>query len=335
MISKGCSTFMGTLCQQAEALWREQAVSWPLLSEGISRLAEAWTRSYELDGLRITAQNNPARAVSAGARVDAAAIAARPCFLCALNRPPEQRSISFGEGWVVLCNPAPIFNPHFVVARTAHEPQRIGDSVELMLDLAGAFEGRYTLFYNGPHCGASAPDHLHVQAVRAAAMPFEAQLLSYLCGRSSPAGEWIEWLHSEPVRVGVTSEGRLPTVVLTGPDKGLLAKVITDVVSMIGDVHPAEPEPMLNAFAVRQDDRWVFYLFPRAAHRPAVYGTGPEELLISPGSVDLGGLLIVPRPEDFDRLEAQQIQSLLTEVVLSADCFARLRERLAAWSPAL
>ena len=113
-----------------------------------------------------------------------------------------------------------------------------------------------------------------------------------------------------------------------------LAEALERVIGLVGEVRPAEPEPMLNLFAAYAEGRWISWLFPRAAHRPGVYGHGPDDYLISPGGVDLAGVLIAPRPGDCDRLEAATIESILSEVLLSPGAFARLRDRLVDQTPA-
>lgn len=319
-------TSTGPLPEQIEALWRRQADEWPRLAKGLAALRAARVRSLSRNGAQLRVQCNPARIVSTGAKMDAASIAARPCFLCPANLPPEQLAVPWGDDWLILCNPAPIFDPHFVISRNCHEPQRIGAALGVVLDLSRDLAGAYTVFYNGPRSGASAPDHIHIQAVRADVLPFEVELID---GLSAGAG-WIETLRDRPARLAVTREGRRPAVALTGGDRAALIAAVEDVVRVLGDVHPTEPEPMLNLFARHTGQGWLVYLFPRYAHRPACYGTGPGQFVISPGSVDLGGVMIAPRPEDFERLTAEQAVALLDEVLLPPDLFARVRKRLAA-----
>jgi hypothetical protein len=270
-------------------------------------------------------QCNAARIVSTGAKIDAASIAARPCFLCPANLPVEQLGLAYGDRWLILSNPAPIFDPHFTISSTRHEPQRIMPLTGTILDLARDLAGAYTVFYNGPKCGASAPDHVHMQAIKAGVLPFERELLGELYAREG----WIEWLRDHPVRVGVTRAPRRPAIILAGRDRDELVTALTAVVERLGEVHPADPEPMLNLFAVYSPEVWLVYVFPRFAHRPACYGTGPGQFVVSPGSIDLGGVLIAPRPEDFERLTPEVAGGILEEVLLPQDRFTQLREALA------
>ena len=147
-----------------EDFLREQCAEWPLAGRNFGALEGVEVRRVEMPGWTLKVQFNPARIVSSGAKVDARSLAERPCFLCEANRPAEQRGLEWGDGrYTVLVNPFPIFPRHLTIPATAHTPQRIKGRVADMLRLAGELEG-YTVFYNGPRCGASAPDHMHFQA---------------------------------------------------------------------------------------------------------------------------------------------------------------------------
>ena len=355
-------TTPGGLARQMATLWERQAADWPMLAAGITGLRQSQTRSFNVGGSHVIAQCNPCRIRSASAKTDPSSIAARPCFLCPDNLPDAQHGITYHDNWLILCNPAPIFEPHFTIASIAHEPQCAGPAIGTMFDLVRDLEGAYTVFYNGPRCGASAPDHPHVQATPAGAMPFETELAAELCSPHD-RGEtrWLEWIRTGPVRVGTSRASRRPVVVLISSEKKTLINTLEEVIEALaaeplavtnitpkrrvsekaceenkrqhlchGQIRPAAYEPMFNLFATFVEDRWIAWLFPRAAHRPAVYGDGPDDYLISPGAVDLAGVVIVPRCPDFDRLDAPAIQLILGEVLLSPGAFARLRDRLAA-----
>jgi hypothetical protein len=167
-------TFPGSLSEQLAALWARQAAKWPRLADGLAALRSARVRSFEVGGSTILAQCNPARIVSTRARLDPASVAARPCFLCPASLPAEQLAIAYRDEWLMLCNPAPIFDPHFVISNIRHEPQRILPVIDVVLDLARDLAGEYTIFYNGPRCGASAPDHVHLQAIKGGVLPFSS-----------------------------------------------------------------------------------------------------------------------------------------------------------------
>lgn len=314
----------GSLSEQMTALWSRQAAEWPRLAQGVANLRAARIRTFAARGATLKIQSNPARIVSTGAKIDAASIAARPCFLCPANLPVEQLAIAYVDKWLILCNPAPILEPHFVISSTLHEPQRTHTAAGVVLDLARELSGQYTVFYNGPASGASAPDHLHVQAVKTGVLPFETEMMTELARSTG----WIEWLQGEPVRTGLTRKGRRPAVVMQSGTRDELLAAIEKIVNLLAEVRPAEPEPLLNLFALHSADGWLVYVFPRSAHRPASYGQGPGQFIVSPGCVDLGGIIIAPRPEDFDRLTADVAAGLLDEVLLPPEPYAQLRAKI-------
>ncbi len=317
------------LAQQMASLWRHQAADWPMMKAGLDGLRRSLSRSFDVGGSQVLAQCNPARIASAGAKVDAASLAARPCFLCGKNRPSEQESIAYRDGWVILCNPMPIFDPHFTVVSEKHVPQRILPALPTMLSLARDTGGRYTVFYNGPLCGASAPDHLHVQASPFGASPFEAELDRELRGQGDGNGQgWIEWLGTAPVRLGVSRPSHRPTVFFIGHDEAALRESVVRSIEALGSIHPTSPEPMLNLFVAFANDRWIIWYYPRRAHRPSCFGHGPDHFLISPGAADLAGVMILPRSTDFERLTAGDVAKVFEEVLLSPEAFARFRDRL-------
>ena len=277
------------------------------MAKGVECLANAEVREVRHGGLRCKLQWNPGRAVSASAKVDAKSIAARPCFLCEKNRPAEQRGVDAGDGYVFLCNPMPIFNPHFTVPTLDHQPQRIDACLTKMLELAERLSGRFTVFYNGPKCGASAPDHLHLQAGPLGATPFEEPLIADAPG-------FIDWSVKGDVSVGLTAEPAPPAIVIAGTDRSAVLARVAKTLATLAEHFPADPEPMLNALALHTDDKMQVVLFPRTAHRPTHFGTAPGQILVSPGLVDMLGLLITPRREDFDQLDGEAVAKIYLEV---------------------
>lgn len=297
------------LADRLDRLWREQLTEWPLLARGAASITDAETRAVQVGAAAITLQWNPARAVSAGARIDAASIARRPCFLCNHNRPPEQRAVELDERWWVLCNPAPILAPHHVVISTRHEPQRVAGSIAPLVTLAGDLADGFTAFYNGPTSGASAPDHLHLQAVPSDQLPFERDVLV----RLDEPGQ-VDWRAVGPARIGLTLRPPYRAVLVSAEDRAGLATGIHTALATLAAVAPADPEPALNLFTRVTAGRWLAWLFPRGAHRPARYGHEPGQVLVSPGAIDMAGMLITPRREDFDGLTARDLEEIFTQV---------------------
>lgn len=236
-----------------QAFIERQLAAWPEAAERFKALERVEVKT--VGGYRV--QFNPARAVSTAAKVDAASIAARPCFLCASNRPPQQMALDW-EDMEILINPFPIFPNHLTIVAKEHTPQSMLGRVEQMRRLSRELPG-YTVFFNGARCGASAPDHMHLQAVPSRYMRIPRRFFSYTL---RPAPFSVE-----------------------------------------------EIDPMVNMVCT---DGSVTVI-PRRRHRPACYG----EMLVSPAAIDLCGTLISVRREDFDRLDASMIDSILREVTFS------------------
>ena len=262
-----------------ETFFEEQLREWPLAHDNHDALTRAWSRELTSDKLAIPlrVQYNPARIVSTGASIDKASIAARPCFLCAKNRPAEQRAIPLNEDFEWLVNPFPILPHHYTIAAKEHRPQRILDAYDAMIQATQALPEEYIVFYNGPKCGASAPDHLHLQAGM-----FDCQLLT--------ANYPYKTLLADSKESFLTIYDSLP-------------------------VTNGEDEPRMNVIAYRKGEAVSLIVIPRRAHRPHCYtAEGDNHYLISPGALDMGGLIVTPRREDYDRLTASKALDILCEV---------------------
>ncbi|MDE7407598.1 MAG: DUF4922 domain-containing protein [Muribaculaceae bacterium] len=254
----------------------QQLESWPLARRNHEALSGIEERTLNIDGYTYRLQHNPARAVSSGAKVDAASVAARPCFLCAANRPPEQTSIAVGE-YDILVNPFPIFPNHLTIAHTKHTPQSIAGRLCHMMALAYELEG-FTVFYNGPCCGASAPDHQHFQAVPSKYLPI-----------------W-EW-----------NDAPFAVTTLHGNDFAILTQQF-EAATGAGD---NDAEPPINVLCRRAANNDIsIKIIHRRAHRPTVY----PRMMVSPGAIDMAGVLVLPVKADFENMSAQLLRQILDDV---------------------
>lgn len=297
--------------------FRSQLAVWP----------DAESRFAALEGVEVrqlgslSVQYNPARMVSTGAKVDKAAIAHRPCFLCKQNRPAVQQELPFEEGFEVLVNPFPILPKHVTVPARRHRPQTILDNYGTLFRLASCYEG-LLFFYNGPKCGASAPDHLHFQGGDGSAVPLVRDWEKWSAGLREVARLDAESTLS-------TIEGYpFPTLVISSCDEEKAASLFRRVCAALPCRHD-DTEPMMNVLAWKADGKVITVVLPREKHRPACYNAADEsQMLISPGALDMAGLVITPRKEDFERLTADRLVSVVGEVALSADAFERVLHRL-------
>ncbi|MDD2327303.1 MAG: DUF4922 domain-containing protein [bacterium] len=270
-----------------EDLFSAQKEKWPQLRDAVERLAQVRERSFLWgDDFRVRLQFNPSRMISAAARLESEEISRRPCFLCAANRPTLQRGIPFLEKYVILCNPFPILHNHLTIPLHSHVPQRIGKKTGEMLALAEQLPD-YVVFYNGPACGASAPDHYHLQA-------------------GLKMTELLQGDHELRSCMMIESESRSEA-----------EELFEDVYSYLRQRQPDREEPMINLIAFISGDRYHLHLFPRKAHRPRQYNeTGSRQLLISPGALDMAGVMITVREEDFNKLEQHDIEDIYSQVSL-------------------
>jgi hypothetical protein len=329
---------MRDLAAEAKKLLEEQKREWPLLRDNVAALGSVQTRAIEVDDFVLKVQFNPARLTSTAAKTDATSIRGRKCFLCDANRPPEQRSIAFGENYKVLCNPFPIFPEHFTITHHEHRPQRIDQAFGDLLDLAQAMQSRYTVFYNGPRCGASAPDHLHFQAGDRGFMTIEGEY-DRLKGEPIVRFDTLEAEYTarnvkpiaktRDIAVFAPKSSR-PFIGLESSDRDGLVYAFGNLSLRLNRIARAPDEPMMNVLTWYEPDGWRVIVFPRLKHRPSFYfAEGDEKILLSPASVDLGGVSIVPLEHDFHKLDRAHLEQMLREVMLPADAFASLSDELA------
>jgi ATP adenylyltransferase/5',5'''-P-1,P-4-tetraphosphate phosphorylase II len=241
--------------------------------------------------------------------------------LCKENRPKEQDAIAFGEDFLILVNPFPIFKTHFTISCNSHIDQRFIPNVQSLLELARAMEG-FTVFYNGPECGASAPDHLHFQAGENGFMPIgeEFNRLKSTARKLFSGAETQVWAFDNYLR-------KMISVETSSLEEGL--RIIDIYYTHFQAMQPEKMEPMMNALCSFSEEKWTIHLFPRKAHRPThFYEEGEKQILISPGSVDFGGVFILPRREDFDKITKEDIANILEQVCVDQDTFLELIEKI-------
>jgi hypothetical protein len=289
-------------------LFHAQLRDWELAAKNYGQLGKVLTRSIGFAGFDILVQFNPERIRSSAAKVDAKSIGDRPCFLCAQNRPPEQRGVPFSGEMTVLVNPYPIFDRHITITSEFHIPQRIRNSFSEMLELAKALP-EYVIFYNGPQCGASAPDHLHFQAGNRGFMPVEKDF----------SGGRLAQMISSKAGIGIWKwNGYLRTLLtLTGSDPVTLSSLLISILDNFSGFKPNLPEPMLNILAYFDSGSWIIHIFPRKVHRPKqFFAEGNDQILLSPAAVDLGGVLITPREEDYKKITRTDVVDIFHQVCL-------------------
>ncbi len=292
--------------QQANALFDEQMHSWPLAAKNFSDLSNVQTKTFDFDGFSVKVQFNPARIVLSGAKTDAKTIATRRCFLCAENRPAEQRGITCGD-YEILVNPFPIFRRHFTLPRVAHEPQQIAPYFSDLLFFARALN-ESVVFYNGPCCGASAPDHMHFQAG-------EKEFLPLLRDFENLKNR-VELVERTGLATTSVLRDYLRTVFcIEGRREDALQIAFLNLYNHL----MTEPlvEPMMNIVASYDDERWRIFVFPRVRFRPWQYDAEDDRrLLISPGTVEMSGIFVTPLREHFERITKDDVADIYAQISL-------------------
>ena len=257
-------------------------------------------------------QFNPARIVSTGAKIDKKTLGERPCFLCDKNRPKEQMSQQIDERFHLLVNPFPILPVHFTIPARKHQPQAIYKNYGEMHRFL-SLHSELMVFYNGPKCGASAPDHLHFQAGTSGILPLQANWQ-----RLSRNLTDIISLNDEE-KIAVVRDFIVPAFVIISKseesDETLFHRLYKSM-PMRGD----ETEPMMNIIAWRKEDEYISVVIPREKHRPEAYfAEGDAHVMISPGALDMSGLIITPREEDFHKLTEESATTILQECGISTE----------------
>ena len=257
-------------------------------------------------------QFNPARIVSTGAKIDKKTLGERPCFLCDKNRPKEQMSQQIDELFHLLVNPFPILPVHFTIPARKHQPQAIYKNYGEMHRFL-SLHSELMVFYNGPKCGASAPDHLHFQAGTSGILPLQANWQ-----RLSRNLTDIISLNDEE-KIAVVRDFIVPAFVIISKseesDETLFHRLYKSM-PMRGD----ETEPMMNIIAWRKGDEYISVVIPREKHRPEAYfAEGDAQVMVSPGALDMSGLIITPREEDFHKLTEESATTILQECGISTE----------------
>jgi len=311
------------------AFFDDQLKRWSQAADNYKRLEESLSRILILDGTRLVVQVNPGRMASTAANTAAKVIRERPCFLCDANRPPEQQSLEVpGEPrFTLLVNPFPVFPKHFTLIGT-HQPQQLTPYIDVLFRLSQWLDD-CVVFYNGPRCGASAPDHLHFQAGSKGFIPLQTD---------------IDAIRNDHTKLVLTQESTT-LFQLTGLSRGgwllegkseqpliLITRQLMETLQAAEtekEESTEKEEPMVNVLCWYDHQGWHLLLFYRKAHRPSCYyRQDDQQRLISPAAVEMGGLLIAARQEDYNALTVEELASIYNEVAWDDETLSRLSHNL-------
>ena len=310
---------------------RDQLSRWPLACDNFRALKGVNVREVEVGGLNVKLQFNPARMISSAAKLTKEDIAKRKCFLCRENRSPEQIMMRFegrkGKKYHILVNPYPIFPDHLVIAMDRHTDQSIWHRYIDMLDLARKYSD-FSFFYNGPYCGASAPDHHHFQGAPKGLMPLENDVDAKLDSLTEITSvQDARLYHYENFTSGI--------FVIRAETAKSAAKMFYRLMDC-ADMPAGDNEPRINLFTYYRNGEFRSIVIFRRCHRSSHYfSDGPDHLTMSPGCADMAGVFIVPVEEEFNKITPELLSAMLDEVTISKEEENRLIWRLTRTQPFL
>ena len=273
---------------------KSQLQVWPKAKKAFENLSTVKSRTISSSGLKL--QFNPSRIVATAANISKEGIESRACFLCEETRPAEQIAFNMGNDYELLVNPYPILKEHFRVISHKHQPQSVKVALPMFMNIAKNLKPGYVVFYNGPRSGASAPDHLHLQIGSNDGIP----LIDKIC-----ENRW-----NSNSNINTIAPFGFPVTVIKGDN-------IDDVLSTINSIPiiDGEYEPRINVIACKHCGEVYTAIIKRGKHRPnCYYSSGTDKKLVSPGTLDMCGLIITPREEDFNNLTENDILSVFKEV---------------------
>ena len=302
-------------------LLSEQKKEWLDLREGHQLLKTVRERDVPCKGFSVRLQYNAGRMKSSLAVVEGKNRKAQQCFLCLDHLPEGQKGISYRGDYLILCNPMPVFSSHFTISNLDHRLQTIDEHIDTFLQLMADFGSGWTVLYNGPKCGASAPDHLHFQATPSGQMPIEKEI------QEEKRRALLKRV-DETLLYRIKDLGR-EVIILQGDDPMAIEDAFKNFLQALKKVNPIDEEPMVNIAGFyeenkRKERKWELVIFPRRKHRPdAFFREGDTRVVISPGVIDMGGVLITPVEKDFSRLDAAAVEDIYEEVSLDGKSVER------------
>jgi hypothetical protein len=307
------------LGNSSSELLKMQKESWEQCSNGYRSLDTVQTKEFEFDGFNIYVQFNPGRIISTSAKVDAESIKERRCFLCLDNLPSDQKGILYKENYIILCNPFPIFPEHFTIPSIKHKPQSIPGYFYDFLMISKDLSEKYLVFYNGPKCGASAPDHFHFQAGTKEFLPLVKDYTTYKkkFGRGIYSDNNIEISHLD--------DGLRRLFIIEGDSPRKIEAAFMNFYRIPDQVTVSGEEPMMNILCFYEDGLWKVIIILREKHRPSYFfAEGDKNIMISPAAVDLGGVCITPLEKDFSKITKDDLSRIFDEVILDDEKFNKL-----------
>jgi GNAT superfamily N-acetyltransferase len=303
---------LNSLSRLCLKLLLEQKRMWQDLREGYELLKNIRERDIPCRGFSIRLQQNPGRIKSSLADVGEKNANERRCFLCLNHLPEGQMGILYRNDYLILCNPMPVFSSHFTISHLDHRRQAIAEHIDTLLQIMSDFGSGWTVLYNGPKCGASAPDHLHFQTIPSGQMPVEKEI----------RGKKRLTLMTQVDGVSIyrLKDAGREVIILEGDNPMAVGGVFKGFLKALGKILLVNEEPMINIAGFYKKRKYCLVIFPRRKHRPdAFFEEGNARVVVSPGVIDMGGVLIIPMEKDFFRLDAASVEAIYGEVSLEGE----------------
>jgi Domain of unknown function (DUF4922) len=314
----------GNYADASVRLLNLQREEWGELAKGYNMLESVKLKTLLFEGFKIELQFNPGRIKSTSAKVDKLSIKNRDCFLCDDNLPMEQKGIALPGNYFILCNPYPVFPEHFTIVAADHKSQEILTYFQDFLSVSRLLGSKYSLIYNGPKSGASAPDHLHFQAGKKQFMPIEYEFFLL----KNEHGEIIS--ENDGTVVTGINDGLRKYFSLESKDEKKIAEVFNKIYDLSGKISGNGVEPKINLMSKYDiETGWLVIIFLRSKHRSShYYLKGKKRIIISPAAIDLGGICVVPIQKDFERLDEELIREIYNEVFISNEAFEYIKSSM-------
>ncbi|MCF8357223.1 MAG: DUF4922 domain-containing protein [Prolixibacteraceae bacterium] len=295
--------------EKIDFMYQQQLETWKMAKTHYQHFELTKTRDIAVNGFPFVIQHNPSRARSTCANLQQNVIEKRPCFLCLKNLDTEQKGLIIHKKYLLLVNPFPIFIRHLTVSEIKHRPQRIKNRIIDMLELTALLEG-YTVFYNGPLCGASAPDHFHFQSAPTSNFPINSEIENQNHKKRTVLFE------KEDLRVYVIPKFPMNAIMVESEWKEPIDYFFAQLYKKL-PLPEDKSEPLLNIMASNNKGLYRLIIFPRKAQRPSCFfKNDPERIMVSPASAEFGGIMVTPREEDFKKITEEDLMQIFREISL-------------------
>ena len=302
-----------TLIDRLRGLLDHQKDNWETAKLNYQSLSSVKIKEIQIGNASLKIQVNPERVRSTTAQVSHDT-KVKDCFLCEDNLPEEQRFLNYYKEYHFLVNPFPILNEHFTVTKIKHSAQALMPYLNDMLLISRDVGERYVVFYNGPQCGASLPSHHHFQIINKEPLPIYGQLTS------SNLFKTIFFVQNKKIAIRDIELTNRIILHLESNDPIEILNCFSILIESLKVTSVTLSEPMLNVLSFYENKKWSIIIFMRKKHRPDFYfKMGQEQILVSPASIDMSGLIIIPREEDLDKLNEEKILRMYREVSITKE----------------